>query len=63
MVISSRQEKTVMFSNFVIEKINHASTVSKNRLLEGNKCKITYLVWNFATRFRECDDKELACMR
>lgn len=43
MVISSRQEKTVMFSNFVIEKINHASTLSKNRLLEGNKCKITYL--------------------
>lgn len=25
----SRQEKPVMFSNFVIEKINHASMVSK----------------------------------
>lgn len=40
MVILSRQEKTVMFSNFVIEKINHASMVSKNRLQEGYKCKL-----------------------
>lgn len=29
MVILSRQEKPVMFSNFVIDKINHASMVSK----------------------------------
>lgn len=39
-VILSRQEKPVMFSNFVIEKINHASMVSKNRLQEGYKCKL-----------------------
>lgn len=58
MVILSRQEKPVMFSNFVIEKINHASMVSK--IDYRRDTNVNYI---FSLKFRECDDKGLACMR
>lgn len=48
MVILSRQEKPVMFSNFVIDKINHASMVSKNRLQEDTN--VNYI---FSLKFRD----------